>query len=548
MKAISFQFSFVDDLLPACRPERSRFSLYPAIFMVWLMCSLQVVFGEGSETNATTKTATNAIPPTNAITVAPTNAAVSAVEKSNPIPAKEQNVLPKNVLASPGEAHQVTNTENSDKPVTLPVPPTGEKGSVTNENALKSKTNELEKSSLTEARKPAKQKEETPPSSDGVQAASELGELPLPNSIKQPKQTTTEDLLVGIQRQLDLAREQRREKNYAAASQILSSVMSSNVPTEMKRICLFELALVAQDENKLVKAQQIFSQYVHIYNNDPSLPEVLLRQGLIYRQMGVNSLAISKFYTVMASALKLKLENIDYYKKLVLQAQVEIADTYYLDGNYDDSSDLYNRLLKSNSPELDRERIHFKLVRSLSFKTNVVEMISKGQSFLEIYPDSPDVPEVRFILSTVLKRIGRNQDAMKQVLLLLDSQQGRADKNPAVWIYWQQRAGNEIASQLYKEGDFMNALRIYLNLATLDKSPEWQLPVWYQTGLVYEQLMQQQKAVELYGKILERKSELAKKVITPGMESLLEMTQWRKDYLQWLDLPGQHQHGTGGNF
>ena len=174
-------------------------------------------------------------------------------------------------------------------------------------------------------------------------------------------------------------------------------------------------------------------------------------------------------------------------------------------------------------------------MRSLSFKTNVVEMISKGQSFLEIYPDSPDVPEVRFILSTVLKRIGRNQDAMKQVLLLLDSQQGRADKNPAVWIYWQQRAGNEIASQLYKEGDFMNALRIYLNLATLDKSPEWQLPVWYQTGLVYEQLMQQQKAVELYGKILERKSELAKKVITPGMESLLEMTQWRKDYLQWLD-------------
>ena len=118
MKAISFQFNFVDDLLPVCRPGRRPIAFYAAIFVVWLMCSFQVVFGEGSETNATAKTATNAISPTNAITVAPTNAAVSAGEKSNPTPAKEQNVLPQNGSASRGEAHQATNTENSVKPET----------------------------------------------------------------------------------------------------------------------------------------------------------------------------------------------------------------------------------------------------------------------------------------------------------------------------------------------------------------------------------------------------------------------------------------------
>ena len=51
--------------------------------------------------------------------------------------------------------------------------------------------------------------------------------------------------------------------------------------------------------------------------------------------MGVNTLAISKFYSVMSTALKLKLDNIDYYKRLVLQAQTEIADTYYLEGKFD---------------------------------------------------------------------------------------------------------------------------------------------------------------------------------------------------------------------
>src|SRR5208337_2458386 len=107
----------------------------------------------------------------------------------------------------------------------------------------------------------------------------------------------------------------------------------------------FELALVAQDANQLSRAEQIFAQYLQAYPDDPSAPEVLLRQGLIYRQMGVNTLAVSKFYAVMSTALKLKLDRMDYYKKLVLQAQIEIADTYYQEGKYEEAADFFRRLL-----------------------------------------------------------------------------------------------------------------------------------------------------------------------------------------------------------
>ena len=87
---------------------------------------------------------------------------------------------------------------------------------------------------------------------------------------------------------------------------------------------------------------------------------------------------------------------------------------------------------------------------------------------------------------------------MKQVLLLLQSQQDNAAKIPRLWVYWQRRAGNEIANQLYKEADYLNALQIYQSLAELDNSPAWQPPVWYQVGLVYEQLQQWQKATDTY--------------------------------------------------
>jgi tetratricopeptide (TPR) repeat protein len=364
--------------------------------------------------------------------------------------------------------------------------------------------------------------------------APEQGLLPTPGVLDSTI-TNQMDQIRGFQVQLDLARRQRQERGTPLATRILIGLLETNAPDEVKRQALFELALVSQDDNQTLKAQQIFAQYLSRYPDDPSAPEVLLRQGLIYRQMGVTTLAISKFYAVMSTALKLKLNNMDYYKKLVLQAQVEIADTYYLEGKYLEASDFFGRLLKNGAVGLNKAQIQYKLIRSLSCLTNNTETIAKAQVFLDLYPDTSDVPEVRFLLASALKQTGRNQDSMKQVLLLLQSQAENVRKNPDTWIYWQQRAGNEIANQLYKEGDYLNALEIYVNLADLNKSPAWQLPVWYQTALVYEQLQQWQKATDMYTRILDRRKELTDADTTPSLLSLFDMAKWRKDYIAWME-------------
>lgn len=365
-------------------------------------------------------------------------------------------------------------------------------------------------------------------------SAPALGLLPTPGAVAATT-TAESETLKKYQLQLDLGKEQRLQKSLPLATKTLSAIVEQyDAPAEIKRLALFEMALVAQDERKFVRAEQIFSQYLHTYPDDPSAPETLLRQGLVYRQMGVSTLAISKFYAVMSTALKLKLENMDYYKKIVLQAQVEIADTYYLEGRYVEAADFFSRLLKAGNPDLNMVQTHYKLVRSLSYLTNYDETVAKAQLFLDFYTNSQEVPEVRFCLAAALKKLGRNNDSMKQVLLLLDSQQENAKKNPELWTYWQQRAGNEIANQLYKEGDYLNALQIYLSLADLDKSPAWQLPAWYQIGLIYEQLQQWQKATAIYQRMLDRQKELTDSTNTPTMQSLLDMAKWRKDYIDWM--------------
>ena len=288
-----------------------------------------------------------------------------------------------------------------------------------------------------------------------------------------------------VESMLQLARELRHQKDYTAAAKTLESVLKASAPAELHRQALFERALVAEDNSQLVKAQQIWAQYLHNYPNDVSAPEVLLRQGILYRQMGTHSLAISKFYAVMSTALKLQLGSVESYKKLVVRAQTEIAETYFLDARFAEAADFYNRILLAGEAEDNREQLELKLIRSRSHMTNAEEnlvTIGKAQSFLSRFPETTDVAEVRFILASALKNVGRNQDSMRQVLLLLQAEQANVTKDPATWIYWQRRAGNEIANQLYKEGDCLNSLQIYLSLADLDKSPAWQIPIWYQTG------------------------------------------------------------------
>ncbi len=366
--------------------------------------------------------------------------------------------------------------------------------------------------------------------------APEFGEITTTSSnLVQPNSGQDGAPKIDCEKYLKQANDARLNKDFESAQKMLVDILESpDALTEFKRRALFELALNTQDQGQFVKAQQVFAQYLHVYADDPSVPEVLLRQGLLYRQMGANTLALSKFYAVMSTALKLQLNNIDYYKRLVLQAQTEIADTYYLDGSFDSAVDFYTRIIKGGSTNLNKELVEYKLIRSLAYLTNYSETAFRAESFIKSYTNTDDLAEVRFIYANTLKQMGRNQDSMRQVLMLLQSQQANLQKNPEVWAYWQRRAGNEIANQLYKEGDYLDALAIYLNLEPLDSSLAWQAPVLYQTGLIYEQLQQWPKATAAYQSILSRTNELTDAVATPMLRSLFDMAKWRKDYIGWM--------------
>jgi tetratricopeptide (TPR) repeat protein len=287
-----------------------------------------------------------------------------------------------------------------------------------------------------------------------------------------------------------------------------------------------------RDENDLPRAQAIDDQFLDRWPDDVRVPEILLRQGEMFRQMGLNDLALGKFYSVMTSALSLKTDKLAYYQRLVLQTQVEIADTHYLMGQFSDAAEFYSRLLQKTDPALNRPQIQLRLIRSLAVVGRYDKAIGEAQDFLSHYADTDEAPEVRYYLAEALKKLGRNGEALQQVLLCLKEQKAITTNDPDLWRYWQQRVGNEIGNQLYREGDYVSALEIYVNLAQLDSTPTWQIPVQYQIGMTYEHLMQPQKAIDAYDKIVEREAEVGTNA-TPGLKAVFDMASWRASFLKW---------------
>ena len=125
-----------------------------------------------------------------------------------------------------------------------------------------------------------------------------------------------------------------------ALVRLLSTDASKALKEDAKRMALLEGAKVAEEAGQHMKALNMLNALAHHNVEDPIIPEVLLRQGLIYRRMGQVENAISTYYAVMNAATKVRgmlrktgpvaeHENLLRFRRLVLVARAELADTHY---------------------------------------------------------------------------------------------------------------------------------------------------------------------------------------------------------------------------
>ena len=328
---------------------------------------------------------------------------------------------------------------------------------------------------------------------------------------------------------INLARQQREAGDFNVAFANLQAVLDGKTAEALKKTALLELATTQLAAKKYTEALKTYGVFAKRYPQDLGLPEVLFRQGQLLRELGAPQAALTKFHAVMATALNLNLDEFKYYRRLVLLAQGQIADTLYVLGNLEEAADKYRVLMRDESSELNQAMIQYRLILCLESLNRPADLIAQAGDYLARHAETAQGPHVRYLLAGALKTMGRNGEALRQVKALLESP---AARNSPDWKVWQQKTGNDIANRLYQDGDYHGALDLYLNLVKLDPGVSWQLPVWYQVGLIHERLEAPAEAINAYQRILDREPELAAGA-PPGLTTLVSMARWRRDFIHW---------------
>jgi TolA-binding protein len=295
---------------------------------------------------------------------------------------------------------------------------------------------------------------------------------------------------------------------------------------------LLGLARNYRKAGQATKAAAIYEKFIKEFPNDERLPDILLELGRTYRSMDANKLALSRFYSVINSTLKLPQKGFEHYESLARTAEYEIAETYYESGEFDLAGRYFSRLQLLDLAPNDRARASFMAAHSMILAGDLDNGAKALHYFMDTWPEDENVPEARYLLASTLRRLKRPEEALAAVLELLRQQKSLDTSDPQAWVYWQRRTGNLLANDFFQSGDTMSALAIYQRMLNLGTGPEWQLPVLYQVALCQERLFDFEEASASYQKIVAAAATAP--ASSPEIAELAQMSSWRLSHIEWL--------------
>lgn len=350
--------------------------------------------------------------------------------------------------------------------------------------------------------------------------------------VKAPKLRDGEE----IQSMLTLGSRLTERNDYEAADIAFRQVLNARGASDADlKTALLGLAFMHRKQGMLTKAAAIYERYLKDYPDDERIPDALLDLGRTLRALGAHKTAISRFYNVISSTLKLPGEGFDRYQLLAKTAQFEIAETHFISGDYIEANKFFTRLRLLDLAPADRARAHFKAGFALRLQGELAKAVNTLRTFVEQWPDDENVPEARYLLAISLRELKRPQEAFASTLELLRTEKSRIAVDPKRWAYWQRRTGNHLANDFFESGDTLNARAIYAGLLELSTEPTWRLPITYQLALCYERLGMNDRAKSSYQAIVDAGGATP----SPDFAELITMSKWRIEHLDWRERLGK---------
>ncbi len=298
---------------------------------------------------------------------------------------------------------------------------------------------------------------------------------------------------------------------------------------------LFYARILARTQ-RWSEAAVVYERFIRYGQLRTDLPQVYLELGNLYRNLGAFELSLKRYYSVLNATVRLGGEDLPAYRTLSQVTKFEIAETYAAMGDFANARKFFSRIQILDLPREVRLRAAFREAQTAFQDGDYARAVLLLQQFVEEYPKEVKSIEASYMLVTSLQELKRYDDSLRCLLRLFAMTEEIGELSTDNRLFWQKRAGNQLANLYYRQGDYTSALMIYQAMAPLKADPLWTWPLQYQIGLCFEQLQQAAKAVEAYRSILQQAEKQADwKEKYRELQDVLEMAQWRLQHLGWKE-------------
>lgn len=332
---------------------------------------------------------------------------------------------------------------------------------------------------------------------------------------------------------LMLANALAARNEFNAAETAYEDALQIPTPRAFRERALLAYARLLRDAKRDIRAVAMFQRFFADHPDSESAATAHLELGRVMRRMGLTDGALTQFYSVLNSTLKISSGELASYRSLTQVAMFEIAETHFSSGNFEAAQKSFGRITLLDIPDSDRARAMYRQAHSYHLAGDFENSVRSIRAFVGRYPDDANANEARHYLALGLRKLHRSEEALQETLLLLRRIDVQTEADSSTWGYWQRRTGNQVGNDFYQQGDFRSAMKIYERLANLRSDPDWRWPALYQYGLCLERLRQTDRAIAVFRMIAGEAAGAGK----TGDEAsdIAHMAAWRMEHLGWTE-------------
>ena len=360
---------------------------------------------------------------------------------------------------------------------------------------------------------------------------SEVDTLPYINQIKTP-----EFLKTSWGNQVVFGWMAFQRKNFIQCEQQWQKALKTLLPMDLNKVLIKNLCKIYKTLQSPIRFL-LYEKYVEAFPKEQDVPRVHLTLGYHYLNYQAFDRALSHYYKVLNGTFNVDQTHLEEYEKYVIWAQLGIAQVYLEQKKYEEAFEFFSKIHFKNADATILADILHKRALCAYCSEYTDEAVKLLEKYCDLPVDTAEMPEAYYYLIHAYKKLNEKDKVLETIFTLLRLGQKKRIEQANHWQIWdryQKLSASEIAQDFYREGNLIEAVKLYQALVDMNKSPDWQWPILCQIGLCYERLglsIKSKAAYELIAEATDQWNDIAIQW-TEDLRNYQLQAQWHLDQIK----------------